>query len=90
MKKQKTKLQADGQELRERWYALARRYCTIIAKRERNRARCARCFKMKFDKGKGKTFPRFGCDGCTEMDCFFNECKAFFEGVKIGQEWRII
>ena len=90
MKKRKTFLRANGATQRERWYALARRYVSIIAKRQRVNPRCRRCFEMRFCKSDMKSRPRFGCDGCVEMDDFFAECSALISGVEIVQRWVVL
>jgi len=90
MSNRKYAIQASGTTQRERFYSIARRYCKIIAKREAKNERCKRCFEMRFIKRDRTTRPRFGCDGCAEMDGFYQECAALFVGVKINPIWRII
>ena len=90
MKRQKYKVQANGETQREQWYALARRYCGIIANRQRTNKRCKRCFKMRFLLHDKTNRPRYGCDGCCEMDDFFTESAALFNGVEIYPRWRIL
>ena len=73
-----------GKSERERWYALARKWCALFSDRQKNNARCRHCFAMKeYPNRLGYVkAPCRACDGCAEMDKFFDECKEFFKEVK--------
>ena len=73
-----------GKSERERWYAFARKWCSVIENRQKNNARCKHCFTMKeYPNRLGHIkAPYLGCDGCAEMDKFFDECKKFFKEAK--------
>ena len=90
MKKQGTYLRANGTTQRELWYAIARRYVSIIANRQKTNPRCRRCLEMRFCKRDMKSRPRFGCEGCVEMDDFFAECSELVRGVEIVQRWVVL
>ena len=79
--KHKVKLNPCGNTTMEKWYALARRWCSIFNERTKTNDRCKKCFAMRNYPSKGKyvVAPHCGCDGCAEMDRFFSEAKAFFE-----------
>jgi len=80
----------DGKTMREKWYALVRRYCGIIANRQRTLEPCKECFAMRLCKSDMKNYPRHGCIGCVEMDSFFDEAAKLFCGEEADQEWLIL
>lgn len=91
-KKRKTdgRLMPSGETMREKWYALARRYCGIMANRQRTKGLCKRCFAMRLRRRDWRNIPLVGCAGCVEMDSFFDEAAALITGKEINQEYTIL
>jgi len=83
-------IRPDGDTRRAKWYALARRYCKIIADRQRKKERCKKCFAMRFCRRDKRNYPRVGCGGCVEMDSFFEEAEALVKGEETNQHFTIL
>ena len=76
----KPSLRPRGGSDKERWYALARKWCSVFVNRQQNNERCKYCFNMKEYPNRGGYVeaPLHGCDGCAEMEEFRREAEAFF------------
>lgn len=86
-KKRKPHFRPTGKSDIEQWYSFARKWCSVFVDRQKNNLRCRHCFNTKYYYSRTEYVkaPRYGCDGCSEMEEFYKEAKAFFRKPSAGK-----